>query len=137
MEDNSKYRDMLFMDHPELRGRVRMSRESRAAQFSPFAALTGLDAAIHEEGRMTFQRRELDEDEKELVNAKLQYFTQEENHGKEVTITYFKEDEKKEGGSYVNYSGVLKKVDLYERKVIFQDGVRISLDDILDISETA
>lgn len=126
----SDYSDI--MDHPHYQSKTRphMSMTARAAQFSPFAALTGYDESVRETGRLTEEKIILDETQVEAVDRKLQEI---ENGRKTVTITYFIPDLLKEGGSYTITSGEVKKTDPLERKVFMQDGVIIPVDDIFDI----
>lgn len=105
----------------------------RAAQFSPFAALTGYDAAIKETARLTDQKIDLDDYEKEEINDKIQLITEHLGEDFEVVITYFQPDSRKAGGAYVDAVGIVKKIDEYDRVIILQDGKKIPIDDILDI----
>ena len=105
----------------------------RAAQFSPFAALTGYDAAIKETARLTDQKIELDDYEKEEINGKIQHIAEHLGEDFEVVITYFQPDGKKAGGAYVDALGVVKKIDEYERMIVFREGRKVSIDDILEI----
>lgn len=131
MQNN--YDDIIDLPHHVSATRPQMSMMDRAAQFSPFAALTGYDAAIRETARLTDQKIDLDDYEKEEINDKIQLITEHlgENFG--VVITYFQPDSKKAGGAYVDAVGIVKKIDEYERVIIFQDGKKIPIDDILDI----
>lgn len=105
----------------------------RAAQFAPFAALTGYDDAVRESSRQTTRKIRLDEYEKSKLDVKLMYLNQGGN--KAVKITYFKPDEKKSGGRYLTVEGVIERVDEYERKIILDDKTEISVDDVLSIEE--
>ena len=113
--------------------RPQMSMMDRAAQFSPFAALTGYDAAIKETARLTDQKIDLDDYEKEEINDKIQLITEHLGEDFEVVITYFQPDSRKAGGAYVDAVGIVKKIDEYDRVIILQDGKKIPIDDILDI----
>lgn len=105
----------------------------RAAQFSPFAALTGHEAAIDESARLTDAFVELDEDEKQLLDAKIHILMDmiEEKPG--VTVIYFRPDEKKYGGEYVSVTGYLKKIDVPKREIIMSDKTVIPVDSVYDI----
>lgn len=127
------YDDILRLPHPTSERHPRMPVRDRAAIFSPFAALTGHGAAIAETARLTQRRIELDEDGKTKLDWKQQMLGQIIDQRPEVTVTWFKPDEKKDGGSYVTASGQLKKTDGVERLLVLTDGTRIPLDDILDI----
>ena len=105
----------------------------RAAQFSPFAALTGYDAAIKETGRLTDQRIELTEDSRAVLDRKQQLLVDNLANHPEVSVTYFVPDERKVGGAYVTVTGRVKKVDDYQRLLILTDGTKIPLDEILDM----
>lgn len=107
--------------------------QDRAAQFSPFAALTGYDSAIRETARLTDTKLELTEETMAVLNTKLQMVADSIAEQPELSFTYFKPDEKKAGGAYVTVSGAVKKVDDYERLVILQSGERIPIDNLLDI----
>lgn len=110
-----------------------MSRESRAAQFSPFAALTGYDAEIDEAARLTDEQLILDEDQVNDLNSKLQYLKDNISDKPEIRIEYFIPDSRKTGGKYILSSGTVRIIDEYERSVVFYDGRRILIDDIFKI----
>lgn len=133
-EYDHKYDDILHLPHPVSRRRGRMSNADRAAQFSPFAALTGFDATIEEAARLTDRRIELDEGGKELLNEKLQEILETIHTQPRVTITHFIYDERKAGGAYISTTGRVKKIDEYSRSVLFTDGTAIPISEILDIS---
>jgi len=106
----------------------------RAAQFAPFAALTGYDSAIKETGRLTDNRIELDEEALTALSMKLQFLMDAIDEEPEVEITYFKPDERKAGGAYLKITGIVKKLDEYERVLVLISGQKIKLDDIMDVS---
>jgi hypothetical protein len=110
-----------------------MAAIDRAAQFSPFAALTGYDSAIKETARLTDKRLELDEYGKYALNDKLQIIADHIKEHPEIAITYFRPDTKKNGGVYVTATGTAKKIDEYERIVVMTDGTAIPMDDIISI----
>lgn len=126
------YKDIIDLPHKQSSTRPHMSNYDRAAQFSPFAALTGYDEAVTETARLTDKKIELDEETKSILNAKLQYAI-DFNGDCEITVTYFVPDSRKAGGAYVTYTGTLKKFDEYERKIVFEDKTSILVDDVLDI----
>ena len=130
--DEHKYEDIINMPHHVSASRPRMSMIDRAAQFSPFAALTGYDAAVKETARLTDSRIELDEYEKVALDEKLRIAL--EHPEAEITILYFKPDERKSGGAYINVAGRIRKIDDYERLVILQNGLKIPIEDIMDIA---
>ena len=131
MTDN--YNDIIDLPHHVSATRPQMSMMDRAAQFSPFAALTGYDAAIKETARLTDQKIELDDYEKEEINDKIQLIAERLGEDFEVVITYFRPDNKKAGGAYVDALGVVKKIDEYERMIVFREGRKAPIDDILQI----
>ena len=103
----------------------------RAAQFAPFAALTGYDEAVIETARLTDSKLELDEYTKEELNRKLNFISENIDDLPETSITYFIPDKKKSGGKYVTKKGYIKKIREYESDVVFDDGTEILIDDIL------
>lgn len=132
-EYDHKYDDILHLPHPVSRRRGRMSSADRAAQFSPFAALTGFDATIEEAGRLTDRRIELDEAEKELLNEKIQEILENIDTQPQVTITHFVYDQRKAGGAYISTTGRVKKIDVYNRAILFVDGTAIPVSEIVEI----
>ena len=131
---NMPYEDILHLPHHVSEKHPPMSRLDRAAQFSPFAALTGYEAAVEETARLTDRRIELDESERGAIDLRLTLVQEQLPEPTEVTITYFVLDKKKTGGAYVSVSGTVKKIDDYERMVILRDGTSIPIDDILHIN---
>lgn len=131
--NNNQYNDIIDLPHHVSATRPRMSMIDRAAQFSPFAALTGYDAAIKETGRLTDQRIELSEDSRAALDRKQQLLVECLADHPEVSVTYFIPDERKSGGAYVTVTGIVKKVDGYQRLLLLTDGTKIPLDDILDL----
>ena len=143
-----KYADILFLPHPVSKKHPFMDRSVRAAQFSPFAALTGYEAAIQETGRLTDRFVELEEYERSLLDQTLQQlkqrlqerqhqYQQQQYHQQQddsvwpmVVITYFRPDPRKEGGSYVQISGAVRRIDEYKRALIMVDGQEIMLDQV-------
>lgn len=131
---SNKYDDIINLPHHVSKTRPQMSMHDRAAQFSPFSALTGYDAAIKETGRRTEKRIEPDEDELQILNMKLKLLIDNIDEEPEVTFTYFKPDERKSGGKYVEAFGVVKKADEFNRLIVMQDGEKIKMDDVVEIS---
>ena len=105
----------------------------RAAQFAPFAALTGHEAAIKETARLTEAEIELDEDSKELLDIRLRQLQEHLAEHPEVSVTYFRPDEKKAGGVYETVTGKVKKVDEYVGELVFTDGRRIGLGTMIEL----
>ena len=128
---SEQYSDIINLQHPRSPTRAHMSRLDRAAQFNPFAALTGYDAIIAENGRYTSQMAELDENAIDILNEKLRHL--QELTLPQITVTYFKPDERKSGGAYVQQSGKLKKIDEFTGCLVFEDKSSIPIDRIFDI----
>lgn len=127
------YDDIINLPHPTSKKHPRMSAQSRAAQFSPFAALTGYDAAVKETARLTDRRIELDEYEKAELCSRLQMICDSAEKNETVTFTYFVPDNRKDGGFYTTVSGCVKRIDEYERRIVLKDGRKIPLDEIIGI----
>lgn len=127
------YDDILHLPHPTSKRRPRMPIVDRAAQFSPFAALTGHKAAIEETARVTDRRIELDEDAKEQLDQTLQLLLERIDEQPEITVTWFSPDKKKAGGQYHTATGKLKRIDTQESRLILTDGTQIPLEDLLRI----
>ena len=135
--DMHRYDDIIHLPHHQSGTRPHMSLHDRAAQFSPFAALTGYDAAVEEAARLTEQKLELSEEEKAAIGAKLTEIKEHIKERPEVTVTYFVPDERKAGGTYVTVTGTARRIDDFERVVIMQDQSRIRIEDIIDLQRTA
>ena len=127
------YSDIINLPHHVSKNHPQMSREARAAQFAPFAALTGYDDVIHETARLTDEQVELEEYDSERLNRKFaELMTILDDHP-EITVSYFLPDERKAGGSYTTVSGTVKKIDTYEHLMIFDDGNEIPIAHIVDL----
>lgn len=131
--NNHQYDDIINLPHHVSATRPRMSMIDRAAQFSPFAALTGYDAAIKETGRLTDERIELTEDSRAILDRKQQLLVDNLADHPEVAVTYFVPDGRKAGGAYITVTGRVKKVDDYQRLLLLSDDTKIPLDEILDM----
>lgn len=131
-----EYDDIIHLPHYVSSKRPQMPMSDRAAQFSPFAALTGYDDAIHETGRLTEQKIELDEEALQELNERFTILQEHLHEQPEVRFTYFKPDSQKDGGAYLTVSGVVRKIKLYEREILLQDGTIIPVDDILKIESS-
>lgn len=129
-DDPHRYDDIIDLPRPVSQTHPPMSIENRAAQFLPFAALTGYDAAIQETARLTDRRLELDEDEKLMLSGKLQLIQDTIKTRPLVKVTYFVPDTRKEGGAYVVALGRVKKVDAIERQIVMTDGRCIHIDEV-------
>ena len=128
-----KYKDIINLPHKQSSKRPHMSLQDRAAQFAPFAALVGYDDAIKETGRLTDERIEMSEEKLAVLNARYQILVDHLGEEPEVAITYFVPDLYKTGGSYITTTGVVKKLDTYERLITMVDGARILMDDVLTL----
>ena len=143
MLEQNPYADILTLPHHKASNRPQMSMHDRAAQFSPFAALTGFDDVIAETGRMTDQKAELSESQMTLLNQKLNLIDDavQDGYHPMVTVVYFVPDAKKDGGSYQEYTGKMRQVDPVERKLVFladnnrSAGKEISIEDVLEIHD--
>lgn len=131
---SGNYDDIIALPHPEPRTHPRMSLHDRAAQFSPFAALTGHSAAIAETGRLTASRITLDESEIARVDAALQRLRELLPQAPAVSITYFVPDERKAGGSYQTVTGTARRIDTVNGVLLLTDRREIPIADIFDIS---
>ena len=130
---SGKYDDIIDLPHKKSATSPQLALAQRAAQFSPFAALTGHGDAIKETARLTEKKIDLQQDCKERLNERLQLIREQLNAEPEVTITYFLADDKKDGGIYVEATGTVKKIDEYAKTVLLHDGTRIPMEDIVDI----
>ena len=133
MRMNNRYNEIINLPHHVSKTRPQMPLSDRAAQFAPFAALTGYDSAIKETGRLTDERIELDEEALTALDRKYQLLMDTLDDAPEVTIIYFQPDERKAGGQYVSATGTVKKVDTFGRRILLQDGTRIPLDSVYDL----
>lgn len=127
------YDDIIGLPHHVSATRPQMSISNRAAQFAPFAAVTGYDAAIHETARLTSTRIELDEDAIADVEMKLRLLTDMTANHPEISVTHFRPDEKKEGGEYVTDIGAFKMINEYENTIVLMNGKSIRIADVLNI----
>lgn len=134
-QDEHRYDDIVNLPHHQSKTRRHMSLHDRAAQFAPFAALNGYEDAIEEAGRITDERITLDETSVEKINEKLMYIA---SHLKEritVSVTYFKPDSKKSGGAYLTDIGVIKKIDKVNHVLMMESGMKIFMEQIIDIEK--
>lgn len=130
-----RYDDIMNLPHHVSQVHPQMSRHDRAAQFSPFAALTGHGAAIKETARLTQERIELDESSRLLLDEKLRILQEQADQNPMVTITYFRPDQKKSGGAYVEVAGNMKRIDEAERMIILSGGEEIPVDEVIEIEQ--
>lgn len=130
---SGKYDDIIDLPHPTSKKHLRMSRQNRAAQFSPFAALTGYDAAIRETARITEDRRELSEDAAVELNYKVSLLQKEQAGMKKIKVIYFRQDTTKDGGAYREEDGDFKRIKSSEGILELTNGIQIPLEDIFKI----
>ena len=128
-----RYADIIDKQQHVSEKHTPMDMENRAAQFSPFAALTGYEAAVKETARLTDDREELDEDEKTRLNAQLQKISARLQEQPEVMVTYFAPDERKTGGARQTYRGRLRKIDRNRKMLIMVDQTELPIENLLNI----
>lgn len=129
-----RYSHLIDLPRP-VSGRPKMSAVDRAAQFSAFAALVGLDEQMDETARIVASKIELSEDEIEVLNRKLRFLIQKMNDDGAypmIKVSFFVPDPLKDGGSYVTKISAAKRIDDVFGKILFLDGVEICISDILD-----
>lgn len=131
--DIHKYDDIINLPHHVSSTRPHMSIEERAAQFSPFAALTGHEDAVKETARQTEREIILDENELEILDEKLKAILSDKSDNKNIKVVYYVPDENKNGGKYVECSGRVKKMDEYRHVLVMEDGTEINVGRIADI----
>lgn len=129
----SNYDDIINLPHHVSKTRKPMSLYNRAAQFAPFAALTGYDDAIKETARLTEERIELSDELKNMLNQKIKLIIENIKLQPEVAITYYVPDNKKSGGVYKTISGNVKRIDEVEKCIIFTNKLKIKVSDLLNI----
>lgn len=127
----AQYEDMLVLSHPVSKVHPPMAMKERAAQFAPFAALMGHNAAIAETARLTQSPMEIVEEQKQELNRKLQVLKERPNS--KVSVYYFKEDEKKAGGMYNLAEGSIRKINIQEKRIYMESGLKIEMENIVDI----
>ena len=127
------YDDIINLSRPESKKHTPMPMEDRAAQFLPFAALTGYDAAVSETARLTEERVELDAQEAERLGARLAVLVKRQQEQLELSLLYYVPDARKAGGAYVTVSGRIKKITDFPRCIYLTDGSRIPIEDIVAV----
>lgn len=132
-KEQQDYEDIIHLPHPVSSRHPQMSMADRAAQFSPFAALTGYGDAVREKARFTEGKPELSEEEKRNLDDKLEQIYALCGQRPEVRLRYFVPDGKKDGGSFREITGVIRKADAVARKIRMQDGTEIDTDCVIDI----
>ena len=133
---NEKYENIINLPHHVSKSRSPMSRYDRAAQFAPYSALSGYEDAVEETARLTDRRIELDEYEKEKINASLSALFI-SPIGTEATFTFFRPDRRKEGGSYITVRGKVARYDEIRQEICLIGGYKIKMCDVIEIGEIA
>ena len=128
------YDDIIHLPRHHSQRRSHMSLQDRAAQFSPFAALTGYEEAVKETARFTTEKAELDEDHIAVINDKLNIALEKKEQNPVVTITFFRPDSRKKGGEYLTATGRIKQIDEISHTVVLKDDTKIPVNLIYDIS---
>ena len=134
--EEQRYEDIIGLPHPTSRKHPRMPRETRAAQFAPFAALTGYDEAVEETARLTEPQAELGEEALGRLNQALQHLRERIGDQPEAAITCFVPDERKIGGAYTCITGRVRRIDDVSREIILTDRTVISMDRVYGIAVT-
>lgn len=127
------YDDIINLSRPQYHDLPPMSIHDRAAQFSPFAALVGYDAAVEETARLTDSRREMEEDEINELNRQLSELNKRLSERPRIRVTYFIRDMKKEGGRYASKIGNARTIDQAENRIIFTDGESVPVKDMYSV----
>lgn len=133
MKGNEKYDDIINMPRHISKKHPQMSLEARSAQFAPFAALTGFDEQIQETSRITNERKELNEEIKEILNVKLKKIQEKIKAKPGITVTYFIQDLRKNGGKYVTVTGKVRRIDENKQLIILEDKTEIPVEDVVEI----
>lgn len=128
------YEDIIYLPHPVSTRHAALSNADRAAQFAPFAALTGYDAELVEAARLTTPRAELTESEQQLLNDSYQYLQEHSSERPRATITYFQPDSRKAGGAYITVTAPVKKIDQYTQTIVLTTGETIPMAEIIAVT---
>lgn len=131
---NDNYQDIINLPHHVSKKRQKMPISDRAAQFAPFAALTGYEENIKEATRLTDARIEIDEEKKLILNDKLQIILNNIKNEPTITFTYFIYDNKKSGGKYIDITNKVKKINITDGYITLIDKTKIPIEEIIDIN---
>ena len=134
MKNTGLYDDMIDLPHHVSKKHRQMPLADHAAQFAPFAALTGYEAAVGETARLTSERRELDPQEAEELNRRLTELAARLPDHPEVTVEYFVPDDRKAGGAYVTVTGRVRHISVAEKTLVMEDGAEIPMEDIVSMT---
>ena len=127
------YDDIINLSRPQYHDLPPMPIHDRAAQFSPFAALVGYDAAVEETARLTDSRREMEEDEINELNRQLSELTERLHERPKIRVTYFIRDSKKDGGRYASKAGNARTIDQAQNRIVFTDGESVPVKDMYSV----
>lgn len=130
----SKYDEIINLPHFEPKYHKRMSIYNRSAQFAPFAALTGYNDAVKETARLTDSKIDLSEEVISMINLKLQIIETYIKERPNISVIYFESDKRKSGGKYLEYNGNIKRIDSINNTLLFEDGMKISINNLVDIN---
>ena len=128
-----KYDDIINLPHHVSKKHPQMSLEARSAQFAPFSPLTGYEEGIEETGRLTNQRKELNEEVKQILDNKLRIIQEQISTKPEIACTYFVPDERKDGGKYIQVKGKVIKIDRYNKLIILEEKIEVPIKEIIEI----
>lgn len=131
--NSHQYDDIINLPHHISKSRPQMSLRDRAAQFAPFAALTGYDEAVRETARLTDKKQELGDEDIALLNQQIQLLIENIKYHPQVKITFFIPDEKKDGGRYETITATVRRIDTFEKHIVFDDKTKLSIDQISNI----
>ncbi len=131
--DKHKYDDIIHLQHYQSSERPHMSLHDRAAQFAPFAALSGHEEAIEETARVTDAKMILDEDAIGKMNEALYAISKHLQEKWTVSITYFQPDTLKDGGAYLTDVGTIKRIDDIEKIIIMDSGMKIGMEQVMQV----
>lgn len=132
---NNNYDNIINLPHHVSSKHPQMSLEARTAQFAPFSALTGYEDEVKETERLTYDRIELDDEVKNILNHKIQMIIKQLSERPTVSFTYFVPDTRKEGGKYITVIGNVRKIDKYKQIIVLEDKTEIPIKEIIDISK--
>lgn len=129
----NNYSDIINLPRPISKNHKQMSNHDRAAQFAPFAALTGYEQVVKEVSRKTDERIVLSEDEKQIINRYIEYLLEHQKQNFPIKVTYFVKDKKKSGGKYVTKEGLFYSISGDNKKLVFADKTSVLIIDIIEI----
>ena len=134
MQYDHSYDDIINHPHYKSKKHPPMSLYARSAQFAPFAALTGYEEAATETAREVGERIDIDDELRNILDSKIQMLSEQIKKKHEIIFTYFVPDLTKDGGKYINVTGIIKKIDTIKQLIILEDKTEIPINEIIDIS---